>query len=125
MVGEARRFDDPDVVIVGMGGSGGTVAKVLSEAGLSVVGLERGPWLRPAEHFSGDELKYMNRNYLWPDLRVTPRTLRHDENSTAEPFPFSMMPNVVGGGTAHWGGWLPRPRESDFIQKTLHGAIEG
>src|SRR5690606_8916851 len=49
-----------DVVIVGAGAGGATAAKVLSEAGLKVVGLERGPWLKP-EHASGDELKFLNR----------------------------------------------------------------
>ena len=33
-----------DVVIVGIGASGGTAAMVLSEGGLTVVGLDRGPW---------------------------------------------------------------------------------
>lgn len=37
-----------DVVIVGAGAGGATAAKVLSEAGLKVVGLERGPWLSPS-----------------------------------------------------------------------------
>jgi choline dehydrogenase-like flavoprotein len=44
-----------DVVIVGAGASGSTAAKVLSEAGMKVVGLERGPWLRHRRpsHFRG------------------------------------------------------------------------
>lgn len=60
-----------DVVIVGLGANGGTAAKVLSEAGLKVVGLERGPWLKNDKHYSGDELKFVNRNYMWPDSKLT------------------------------------------------------
>jgi choline dehydrogenase-like flavoprotein len=121
----ARKPPPVDVVIVGMGASGGTAAKVLCEAGLTVVGLDRGPWLRPHEHFSGDEIKFLNRTYLWSDPRVNPRTVRMDEDETAVPTPFSMVPQMVGGGTVHWAGWLPRPRPSDFRMRTLHGDIEG
>lgn len=121
----AHTHDPADVLIVGMGASGATVAKVLTEAGHNIVGLERGPWLNAAEHFSGDELKYVNRNYLWADPRLAPRTLRTDETQTAERYPFSMVPYTVGGGTTHWAGWFPRPRESDFLQRSLHGDIPG
>lgn len=114
-----------DVLIVGAGASGGTAAKVLAEAGLKVVALERGPWLRPAEHFSGDEIKYVNRNYVWPDAKLSPRTVREDEHSKSELFPFSPVPQLVGGGTVHWAGWLPRPMPSDFRQRSLHGDIDG
>jgi choline dehydrogenase-like flavoprotein len=117
--------DPVDVVIVGAGATGGTAAKVLSEAGMSVVCLERGPWLRPAEHFSGDEVKFVNREYLSPDPKLSPRTLRHDEHEDAEVFPFSPAPQMVGGGTVHWAGWLPRPMPSDFRQHSLHGAVDG
>ena len=120
-----RKLDPVDVVIVGLGANGGTAAKILSEAGLKVVGLERGPWLKHDQHFSGDELKFVNRNYMWPDAKLTPRTVRRSENEVAEPYPFSMTPQLVGGGTNHWAGWVPRPRESDFMLRTLHGDIEG
>ncbi|SDP42819.1 Choline dehydrogenase [Arthrobacter sp. ok909] len=113
-----------DVLIVGLGAAGGTAAKVLSEAGLKVVGLERGPWLKP-HNFSGDELKFLNRPYLWSDARLNPRTVRMDENSQAEEIPFSMTPQMVGGGTVHWAGWFPRPSESDFLMRSLHGDLEG
>jgi choline dehydrogenase-like flavoprotein len=120
-----RKPDPVDVIIVGLGACGGTAAKVLSEAGLKVVGFDRGPWLKADEHYSGDELKFVNRSYLWPDPRLTPRTVRRDEHSTAEVFNFSPTPQMVGGGTNHWAGWVPRPRESDFMMRSLHGDIEG
>ena len=118
----AAKPEPVDAVIVGCGASGATAAKVLSEAGFKVVGLDRGPWLKP-EDYSGDELKYVNRNFLWPDPTLKPRTVREDENSPTELFPFSPLPQLVGGGTVHWAGWLPRPMPSDFIQRTLHGDL--
>jgi choline dehydrogenase-like flavoprotein len=120
-----RKPDAVDAIVVGVGASGGTAAKVLCEAGLKVVGFDRGPLLRPAEHYSGDELKFVNRNYLWPDPKLAPRTVREDEHSEAELFPFSPCPQLVGGGTNHWAGWLPRPRESDFRQRSIHGELPG
>jgi len=120
-----RKPERVDVVIVGAGATGGTVAKVLAERGLTVVGLERGPWLRPREHFSGDEIKFVNREYLSPDPKLSPRTLRHAPDEKAELFPFSPTPQMVGGGTVHWAGWFPRPMPSDFLQRSLHGDIDG
>ncbi|MEV8112372.1 gluconate 2-dehydrogenase subunit 3 family protein [Pseudarthrobacter oxydans] len=120
----ARKPEKVDVCIVGAGATGGTAAKVLTEAGLSVVGLERGPWLTPKD-FSFDEIKYLGRNYLHPDMRIKPRTRRLDENSKSEIFPFSPLPQMVGGGTVHWNAWMPRPRPSDFRQLSIHGNIDG
>ncbi|HEV8484801.1 MAG TPA: gluconate 2-dehydrogenase subunit 3 family protein [Blastocatellia bacterium] len=115
-----RKPDPVDVVIVGTGATGGTVAKVLCEAGLRVVGLERGPWLRPAEHFSGDELKFIDRHYL--DGDAIPKTLRENVTSPTQ-LSFSFGPQMVGAGTAHWSGWFPRPMPSDFMQRMLHGDV--
>src|SRR3954454_25104196 len=117
--------DPVDVLIVGTGGaSGATVAKVLTEAGLRVVGLERGPWLKP-EQFSGDEIKFINRDYLWPDPVLKPRTVRRDEQSASVVQQFSPLPQMVGGGTIHYSGWFPRATESDFKMRSLHGNIDG
>ncbi len=121
----AKKPDPVDVVIVGAGASGATAAKVLSEAGLRVVGLERGPWLQPEKDYSGDEIKFVNRNFLWPDPKLKPRTVREDANSASEIFPFSPLPQLVGGGTVHWAGWVPRPMPSDFKQRSIHGTIAG
>lgn len=121
----ANKPDRVDVLIIGAGGaSGATAAKVLTEGGLRVVGLERGPWLKP-EHFSGDEIKYINRNYLWPDPVLKPRTYRRDEQSATTIQQFSPLPQGVGGGTIHYSGWFPRATESDFRMRSLHGDVEG
>ena len=49
--------------------------RCLTEGGMSVVGLERGPWRR-RETFGGDELANINRYNLWPDPLLNPRTTR-------------------------------------------------
>ena len=118
------QLDVVDVVIVGTGATGGTAAKVLSERGLKVVGLDRGPWLKPKD-FSGDEIKYVNRNFLVPDALLNPRTYREHETETAELSSFSLLPQMVGGGIVHWAGWFPRPKPSDVRQHLLHGDVQG
>ena len=120
-----RKNPEPvEVLIIGAGASGGTAAKVFTEAGIPVVALDRGPYLRN-EQFSGDELKYLNRNYVWPDPHLKPRTYRADEESPAEEVQFSPTPQGVGGGTIHWGGIVPRMTEDDFRLRSLHGDIPG
>ncbi len=52
-----------DVVIVGLGAAGGVAVLPLTQAGLEVVGLEAGTWLRP-DDFAPDELRNNFRG--WP-----------------------------------------------------------
>lgn len=125
MSNAGKKPEPVDVVVVGTGAAGGTCAKVLSEAGLKVVGLERGPWLEARKKFSGDEIKFINRNYLWPDNILEPRTFRKDAQDEAQQMPFSPLPIVVGGGTTHFAGWFPRPMPSDFRMRSIHGDIDG
>jgi choline dehydrogenase-like flavoprotein len=121
----AKRKPDPvDVCVIGAGASGSTAAKVLTEAGLRVVMLERGPWRKP-ESFGGDELANVHRFNLWPDPLLNPRTFRGsaDEEPTVELF--CPVPQMVGGGTAHWTGWVLRMTENEFRPKTIYGDIPG
>jgi choline dehydrogenase-like flavoprotein len=113
-----------DVVIIGAGASGAAAAKVLTERGLRVVALERGPW-RTKESFGGDELANVNRYNLWPDPILNPRTVRQDaaEEPTVELF--CPVPQMVGGGTVHWQGWLPRFTPNDFRLHSIVGDLEG
>ncbi len=116
--------DRADVCIIGAGASGATAAKVLTEAGLRVVALERGPWWKP-EQFSADELANVHRYNLWPDPLINPRTFRASADEDPVVQLFCPVPQMVGGGTAHWTGWLPRMTENEFRPKTIYGEVPG
>lgn len=113
-----------DVVIIGAGASGATAAKVLTERGMRVVALERGPW-RKRESFGGDELANVNRYNLWPDPILNPRTYRASTDGETKVELFCPVPQMVGGGTVHWQGWLPRFTENDFKLRTIAGDLPG
>lgn len=121
---DKRKPDRVDIVIIGAGASGATAAKVLTERGLQVVALERGPW-RKRESFGGDELANVNRYNLWPDPILNPRTFRASAEEEARPDLFCPVPQMVGGGTVHWQGWLPRFTENDFRLRSIVGDVPG
>ena len=116
--------DRADVCIIGAGASGATAAKVLTESGLRVVALERGPWWKP-EQFSADGLANVHRYNLWPDPLINPRTFRASANEDPVVQLLCPVPQMVGGGTAHWTGWLPRMTENEFRPKTINGEVPG
>lgn len=113
-----------EVCIIGAGASGSAAAKVLTESGVNVVALEKGPWRTP-ESFGGDELANAHRYNLWPDPILNPRTFRSAEEQDPTVELFCPVPQMVGGGTVHWTGWVPRMPEDDFRQHTLHGDVAG
>jgi choline dehydrogenase-like flavoprotein len=112
------------VLIIGAGASGAAAAKVLTERGIDVVALEKGPW-RTRETFGGDELANVNRYELWPDPLLHPRTTRTSPAEQPRIDPFCPVPQMVGGGTVHWQGWLPRFTEADFRMRTVAGDVPG
>jgi choline dehydrogenase-like flavoprotein len=115
-----------DVCIIGAGATGAAAAKVLTERGLRVVALEKGPWRRK-ESFGGDELANVNRYNLWPDPLLNPRTVVRPETGATGPVVelFCPVPQMVGGGTVHWQGWLPRFTPNDFRPRTVVGDLPG
>lgn len=119
-----RNPDHAEVCIIGAGASGAAAAKVLTERGVHVVALERGPW-RGRESFGGDELANVNRYNLWPDPILNPRTLRSSGDAPARTELFCPVPQMVGGGTVHWQGWLPRFTENDFRLRSIAGELPG
>jgi len=119
-----RKPERVSVCIVGAGASGATAAKVLTEAGVEVVCLDKGPHMRAGD-FGGDELANVNRYYLWPDPILNPRTYRGSAGETPVEKLFCPVPQMVGGGTTHWTGWVPRFTEGDFNPRTIMGDAPG
>ena len=109
---------DVDVVLVGLGLTGGILAKELAEAGLKVVGLERGFKRDTNPDFAvpqiRDELRYFQRTEMMMDTARETITFRHGPKEVALPMRRlgAFLPGEGVGGTAmHWGGvtwrWLP------------------
>ena len=116
--------DRVEACVIGAGASGAAAAKVLCENGVNVVALERGLW-RKRETFGGDELANINRYNLWPDPLLSPRTSRTSALEKARVDLFCPVPQMVGGGTVHWQGWLPRFTPEDFRIRTIAGDVKG
>ena len=93
-----------DVIIIGSGAGGGTLAYHLAPSGKRILLLERGDWLkREPENWITEEVFVKNR-YVSPDIW-------RDKNG--KPF----QPGVhyfVGGATKMYGAALYRLREKDF-----------
>src|SRR5262245_26672912 len=105
----ATRLKEVDAVMIGMGWTGSIMARELTKAGLTVVGLERGEDLTPGEHFAlpgiRDELKYTHRLELVHDPALETITFRHSRSDLALPMRRmgSFLPgNSVGGAANHW-----------------------
>jgi gluconate 2-dehydrogenase alpha chain len=101
------------VVIVGVGAAGGILAAELGNAGMKVIGLERGPRLKTAD-FQLDELRYFQRQELRPDPKRQPVTWRPNEKERARPIASQNNGNQAGGGTVHYGSLSWRMHENDF-----------
>lgn len=101
------RFDEPDVVIIGAGGTGAVVAKELGEAGLDVVVLETGPWHEPQRDFSGFEWEMLNpfdSLFRWGPLDRTKPPWPRERDGMA----YMFQTPGVGGNTLHYGANCPR-----------------
>ncbi len=114
-----------DAVMVGMGWSGSIMARELTKAGLSVVGLERGAPKVPAEDFAlpriRDELKYRVRQELMQDTGMETHTLRNAPDEVALPMRKWDIPPVgdgLGGAGAHWNGVTWRFLPSEFVLRS-------
>jgi len=113
MATELRRTD---VVIVGLGATGGVAALPLAQAGLDVVGLEAGTWLAPAD-LSPDELRNNFRGWPQSVQKANREIPTHRPNVSA---PYSPRPaihpmmNAVGGTSLHYWAQSWRLNPWDF-----------
>lgn len=104
-----------DVVVIGFGWTGAIIAKELTEAGLNVLALERGP-MRDTDPDgvypqTMDELTYNSRKKLFVDVSKETVTIRHTSSDTALPNrqlgAFLPGTGVGGAGRACTFAWTP------------------
>ncbi len=105
--------DGYDVIIVGTGAGGGTLAQRLAPSGKRILLLERGDWLpREPQNWLSEDVFVHNR-YISPD------TWSDDEGKPFQP----QVHYFVGGATKLYGAALYRLREKDFGELQHHDGI--
>jgi choline dehydrogenase-like flavoprotein len=106
-------MDAYDVIIVGTGAGGGTLARHLAPSGRKILLLERGDWLlrEPA-------------NWLAQDVFVDNRYVSADTWYDGDGKPFQPQVHYfVGGATKLYGAALYRLRKEDFGELRHHDGI--
>jgi choline dehydrogenase-like flavoprotein len=98
--------DRYDVIIIGTGAGGGTLAHALAPSGARILLVERGDFV-PQEDENWDPAA------VWKDLRY--RTTEHWLDGDGREFRPYMHYNV-GGNSKFWGSVLYRLRREDFLQ---------
>jgi len=102
-----------DVIIIGTGAGGGTLARHLAPSGKRILLLERGGWL-PREPQNWDTAEvFVNNRYISPD------TWTDDTGKAFQP----QIHYFVGGATKLYGAALYRMRAEDFGELRHHDGI--
>src|SRR5215813_11034740 len=123
----ATKLKEVDAVVVGLGWTGGILAKELCEAGLKVVALERGAPRSTQDDFQipqvRDELRYVTRNELIMNVQRDTLTIRNNPSQEALPMRRlgSFLPgDGVGGSGVHWSGHTWRWTDMEFKVRSMY-----
>ena len=111
-----------DVVVVGLGAAGGVAVLPLTQAGIEVIGLEAGTWLR-TDDFAPDELRNNFRGWPQAVQKANREIPTHRTSSTAPTSPrlaIHPMMNAVGGTTLHYWAqsWRLNPWDFKVVSET-------
>jgi choline dehydrogenase-like flavoprotein len=102
-----------DVIIIGTGAGGGTLARHLAPSGKRILLLERGGWLpREPQNWQTTDV-FVDNRYISPDTWY---------NSSGKSFQPQIHYNV-GGATKLYGAALYRLREKDFGELRHHDGL--
>jgi choline dehydrogenase-like flavoprotein len=106
-------MDTYDVIIIGSGAGGGTLARHLADSGKRILILERGDWLpREPQNWLAEEV-FVNGRY------VSPETWYDGHGKPFQP----QVHYFVGGATKLYGAALYRLRKEDFGILNHHDGI--
>lgn len=112
-----------DALIVGSGAGGGPLALALSQAGLDVLLLEKGPRYR-REDYPGDGIEQARRRPFVPKLAEDPHTVVTLKTTKPVPTELGWIAVCLGGGTVHMGSYLYRFHPEDFRLRSRCGPYE-
>lgn len=113
-----------DILIIGAGASGAAAAWSLSDTGLSILCLEQGGHMNPAEYPStGNSWEIAKQSRFNASPNVRKLASDYPVNDTDSPIAIANF-NAVGGGTILYSGHFPRFHPSDFKVRTLDGVAE-
>ncbi|MEO0837143.1 MAG: GMC family oxidoreductase [Cyanobacteria bacterium J06642_3] len=102
-----------DIIIIGTGAGGGTMARALADTGKRILILEKGGYV-PREKDN------LDAKAMWVDLKYTPNDTWYHNGIAFRP----MHPHYyVGGNTKFYGAALFRLRKRDFEEIEHHGGI--
>ncbi|MEX2462569.1 MAG: GMC family oxidoreductase [Paenibacillaceae bacterium] len=122
-----KKRPEYDVIIIGAGAAGGILGRELSDAGLSVCVLERGPNYETKDT-SMDELRFpIRQDLLWATPKTGGMTWRPDSRSATQKV-LPRLPHLLdgwgsGGTMNHWGGVCWRFQETAFKALDVWGQI--
>ena len=103
-----------DVIIIGTGAGGGTLARHLAPSGKRILLLERGDWLaREPENWSTVDV-FVDGRYVSPDSWYDPK---------GKSFFQPQVHYFVGGATKLYGAALYRMRAEDFGELRHHDGL--
>ena len=106
-------MDSYDVIIIGTGAGGGTLARHLAPSGKRILLLERGDWLpREPSNWSAHDV-FVDNRYVSED------TWYDEKGTTFQP----QIHYFVGGATKLYGAALYRLRKEDFGELQHHGGV--
>ena len=106
------RDEEVDLLVVGAGAGGVTLAQRLARAGWRIVVLEKGPFWDPDRDWVSDEAG--SHKIYWTDNRII---------GGADPVELGKNNSGigVGGSMTHFAGYTPRFHPSDFEVRTRDG----